>query len=399
MGAGAAFLILGLAAVSWRTQCAANPSAGICFVSAPAERAAPAPAQPEAVAPIPAEPAVEAPELVAAAVVPAEEPSLPAVSEATLNVATVSEPVPAAVMATPEPVPVAAMMASTFETLDALRAQINGPQALKSSALAAAAAPAQPAAAATPAKLPTPAPLTARTVSVISVTPEQAMGQLPRATGAPSSAVAAIAAAQPRAVAPNDDTEVAAITPDPAAQPLAFATASVPTPDAEADDRRTITVAGNRVNVRFGPSTNERRLFVLDAGAELKGLAVAGGWVEIEDERGRTGWVSAEFLEAPDLSGLPVRELTEAESAALEPEAAAEADDVDVAATAPSGSQRTVLGAGVNVRSGPSTSSERLFALPGGEKVTVTAEERGWLNVTDDRGRTGWLYQSYVSGS
>lgn len=57
---------------------------------------------------------------------------------------------------------------------------------------------------------------------------------------------------------------------------------------------------------------------------------------------------------------------------------------------------RIVGGMGVNVRSGPSSSSAKLFALPGGQKVTVTGNKRGWLRVVDQRGRSGWAYSSYL---
>jgi len=88
------------------------------------------------------------------------------------------------------------------------------------------------------------------------------------------------------------------------------------------------------------------------------------------------------------------------------PAATAAADTTEVAAVEPapvakpvaSADTRTVRGAGVNVRSGPGGSRGKLFALPGGEEVTVTDTERGWLKITDDRGRTGWVYKDYVSG-
>lgn len=57
---------------------------------------------------------------------------------------------------------------------------------------------------------------------------------------------------------------------------------------------------------------------------------------------------------------------------------------------------RIVAGQGVNVRSGPGKSKEALFALPGGAEVTIGANERGWLEITDDQGRTGWVYKDYL---
>jgi hypothetical protein len=64
---------------------------------------------------------------------------------------------------------------------------------------------------------------------------------------------------------------------------------------------------------------------------------------------------------------------------------------------AAAGDVRTVVGAGVNVRSGPGKSNARAFGLAGGEKVTVGENQRGWLKITDDQGRTGWVYKDYLN--
>jgi uncharacterized protein YgiM (DUF1202 family) len=34
--------------------------------------------------------------------------------------------------------------------------------------------------------------------------------------------------------------------------------------------------------------------------------------------------------------------------------------------------------------------------LRAGEQVKVLENQRGWLRITDDQNRTGWLYQSYL---
>ena len=56
-----------------------------------------------------------------------------------------------------------------------------------------------------------------------------------------------------------------------------------------------------------------------------------------------------------------------------------------------------MAGAGVNVRSGPGKSNGKVFGLTGGEKVTVGENQRGWLKITDDQGRTGWVYKDYLN--
>lgn len=89
----------------------------------------------------------------------------------------------------------------------------------------------------------------------------------------------------------------------------------------------------------------------------------------------------------------PIAEPAKEEPAA-EPEP--EPEPVEQVAAA-SGDTRTVAGAGVNVRSGPGKSNGRVFGLAGGEKVTVGENQRGWLKITDDQGRTGWVYKDYLN--
>jgi hypothetical protein len=76
--------------------------------------------------------------------------------------------------------------------------------------------------------------------------------------------------------------------------------------------------------------------------------------------------------------------------------ASAEANDPAPAASF-DGNTRTVKGMGVNVRSAPTSAGGKLFALKGGEKVTVIETKRGWVRVTDSRGRSGWAYKDYLS--
>lgn len=91
----------------------------------------------------------------------------------------------------------------------------------------------------------------------------------------------------------------------------------------------------------------------------------------------------------------PVPEAPKAEPK-TEPGPKAEPEPVKQEASA-SGDTRTVAGAGVNVRSGPGKSNGRVFGLAGGAKVTVSENQRGWLKITDDQGRTGWVYKDYLN--
>ncbi|HEV7717920.1 MAG TPA: SH3 domain-containing protein [Arsenicitalea sp.] len=66
--------------------------------------------------------------------------------------------------------------------------------------------------------------------------------------------------------------------------------------------------------------------------------------------------------------------------------------------SAPAGTDvRLVGGAGVTVRSGPSKSNPRLFALAAGQKVTIAGNQKGWLQIVDAKGRRGWAYSSFFA--
>jgi SH3-like domain-containing protein len=218
--------------------------------------------------------------------------------------------------------------------------------------------------------------------------------------------------------------EPAARTPAAAAiEPLALAEpAEAPAATVAEPSRQLVTVQGGVTNVRAGPSRDHKRLFTLPEGAEVEALAATQNWIRVIDSDGRAGWIWSEYLAGLDLDALPApppeAEAEVAVAAAPEvPEPKAEPEVVQTASIAPeeevavapmpasrknvasasAGDVRTVKGQGVNVRSGPSSSAGKLFALVGGTEVTVTDTQKGWLKVTDSRGRTGWAYKTYLN--
>jgi SH3-like domain-containing protein len=139
-----------------------------------------------------------------------------------------------------------------------------------------------------------------------------------------------------------------------------------------------VRVGDSSVNVRSGPSQENKRLFALKAGAAVDVAGKADGWVSITDGDGREGWIDASLLENLDLEAVPV---------VKDPPAAKPEKPADV---------KKVTGSGVTVRAGPGKSNKQLFNLAGGSEVTVADESKGWLKITDAKGRTGWAYKDYV---
>ena len=377
---------MGVAAVSWRAQCEANPNAGVCFLSAP-----PAPSTTMSAV---AKRAPTIPEL------PVDTPAAPepVVAEAATTPAPeIVTPLPLPAPAEAEMVAAAQMMNSTFATLSVLKAEINGTDPAPDPLQAAVTESIEQAVAATPvtAPLPEPEPLgapTKRTVKLIPISP----------TGTPVTSAASVAidaADDPyqRAVA----QQVAAVVPDPSIEAMAFAT---PTATAAAGTpARVLEVDDNLVNVRSAPSTDAEKLWVLKRGDEVQALAVAGDWVQVQISEDKVGWMLGEFLGEANLDGLPQEEVASVVSTTpVAPAAEPVVVDDTVAEAAPTqtgGDVRRVTGGGVNVRASASSQAEKIFTLGPGEEVTVTDTNRGWLLVTDDQGRTGWLYEDFVTGA
>ena len=70
---------------------------------------------------------------------------------------------------------------------------------------------------------------------------------------------------------------------------------------------------------------------------------------------------------------------------------------VKTASTGPTGKTGTIAGSGSNVRAAPGKSGKVLFVLGAGEVVKLGENSKGWIKVTDDQGRSGWVYKTFIN--
>jgi len=56
-----------------------------------------------------------------------------------------------------------------------------------------------------------------------------------------------------------------------------------------------VVVTANSLNVRSGPGTSNPAQFSLVSGAIVNVLSRSNGWVQVQDDQGRTGWISEQF--------------------------------------------------------------------------------------------------------
>jgi len=91
--------------------------------------------------------------------------------------------------------------------------------------------------------------------------------------------------------------------------------------------------------------------------------------------------------------GAGQRPAVEAQTVAdLSPNTPVDASPPVTSTPAPKSGQASVVGKGANVRASPSKAGKVLFTLRGGELVSIVSSKRGWMQVKDDQGRTGWMY-------
>ena len=87
--------------------------------------------------------------------------------------------------------------------------------------------------------------------------------------------------------------------PGPALRPSPEHAAEAPPEDLTEAPTDTLFVTGNTVNFRAGPTTTDEVVGSLSRGDMVTAVGPrSGDWIEIRDDSGRTGFVSAQFLSA-----------------------------------------------------------------------------------------------------
>jgi uncharacterized protein YraI len=137
-------------------------------------------------------------------------------------------------------------------------------------------------------------------------------------------------------------------------------------------DGRTGTAATtSTLNLRAGPSTGDRVLLVMPAGATVSLTGeVSNGFLRLTYQ-GTQGWAHGSYI---------------GDAGAASPEDPGSGN---------AGSARTT--SALNLRAGPSTSDRVLLVIPSGASVTLTGNSSGgFLGVTYN-GTTGWAHGDYLT--
>ena len=129
------------------------------------------------------------------------------------------------------------------------------------------------------------------------------------------------------------------------------------------------TICGSYVRMRSSASTSSSILGTYNSGTTMTVTGVSGAWYKV-NYNGTDGYVYSNYL---SLSG------------------------VTSSGGSASGSNGSVKGSDVRMRSGPGTNYSILGTYQNGTALTVTGTENGWSKVTIG-GTSGYIRSDYVSG-
>lgn len=144
------------------------------------------------------------------------------------------------------------------------------------------------------------------------------------------------------------------------------------------------TVNGSSVNIRTSPSTSGAVIGQANTGDLLSVIGSTGDWYTI-DYNGTTAYVHKEYL-----SGDMLKYLGGTSAAVSNPAGAP-------SSSATANVYATVKCSGVlNMRAQASTGSDIVVTVPSGYNLSVYDYSNGWVKVSDDSGRIGYVSSDYI---
>nr|WP_321465638.1 SH3 domain-containing protein [uncultured Desulfobulbus sp.] len=126
-----------------------------------------------------------------------------------------------------------------------------------------------------------------------------------------------------------------------------------------------VAIAGEDINMRSGPGTDQGILWKLGSGYPLEVISKKGDWLQVRDFEGSTGWVH--------------RKTTQQDAYVI------------VRANKDNGQQ-------INVRKEPKTDAEIVARANYGTVFHVLGSQGGWIHVEHDQGVSGWILGSLLWG-
>ena len=163
-----------------------------------------------------------------------------------------------------------------------------------------------------------------------------------------------------------------------------------------------VRVTAERLNIRDRPGTDAAVVGALDRGTQLRVVERDGQWVKAEASDGRSGWLSARFLETLPDAKVAVEGATTAGSqaggATTNTGAERASEPLATAPTAiPAGDEVVrVTAERLNMRDRPGTDAAVVGALDRGTQLKVVERDGQWIKAQAPDGRSGWLSARFL---
>nr|WP_320010774.1 SH3 domain-containing protein [uncultured Desulfobulbus sp.] len=127
-----------------------------------------------------------------------------------------------------------------------------------------------------------------------------------------------------------------------------------------------VSVAGEGINMRVAPGTNQPILWKLDSGFPLQVIGREGSWLKVRDFEASTGWVYQSTTQPTPTVIVRANE---------------------------------GLDQAINVRQTPSLDAEIVAQAMYGTVFQVLSIQDSWVQVHHDQGITGWVFKELLWGS
>lgn len=133
-----------------------------------------------------------------------------------------------------------------------------------------------------------------------------------------------------------------------------------------------VNINSGTLNVRSEASTSSSVVGQLKKGESVNVLSEKNGWVNIQFEQSKKGWVSKDFL--------TIKEVATDKSDTVQMDSA----------------EYKVIATQLNVRSGAGTNFSTIDFLPNGKVVNVQKVQDGWAYISYN-GKNGWVSADYLT--
>ena len=163
-----------------------------------------------------------------------------------------------------------------------------------------------------------------------------------------------------------------------------------------ANSQGKITGAGNGLNVRSGPGSNYEKIASIANGTKVTVLESANGWYKVDYGNGKTGYVSADYVQITS-SGSGSSSGSTGTSSGTSSGSSSGSTSSGASISGKTPAKVTGAGNGLNVRSGPGSNYEKIASIENGSSVVILENAgNGWYKIDYGNGKTGYASVDYI---